>query len=401
MSVEDKLLDLNNRLIRWMNGQPFPPGFDEWCELSEAPRDPALPKHDSFSSYVRERANGGWVAGAESFFASVAAPGTHWPFVGIDPPGDYAKHELRLRFPEEHSTSAMSRERTHAWRMQINGIFKLFECINARVGSCDLQPVGATPHVRLVNCVIGKLTIKAKNSNYPGEIILELDDSWIGTLVLGPGCLENLRVTRGGIAQIQCPSDGGNPFTGAVSFKNVCFPSSSRQTKLFQGAHAYRSLYAHLKKLDNTLMANLMRSHQLRAERADEGYRFAQFTNWIYDTFSNYGMSPGRPLLWLLGLFLLTVMYLYNCDYGTLAQPDEFYKGANAALLDQNGGRFYRSLLLPLHSIINPFGIVFDARKLIVPTTLLSTVLLAIQGLLSDMLLVMTALSIRRRFKAE
>jgi hypothetical protein len=70
-------------------------------------------------------------------------------------------------------------------------------------------------------------------------------------------------------------------------------------------------------------------------------------------------------------------------------------------LLDKNGGRFYRSLLLPVHSIVNPFGIFFDGRKLIVPTTISSTVLLTIQGLLSDMLLVMTALSIRRRFKAE
>lgn len=91
--------------------------------------------------------------------------------------------------------------------------------------------------------------------------------------------------------------------------------------QVFHGPHAYRSIYAHLKNLDNTLMANQMRSHQLRAERADEQGLFAKFSNWAYDTLADYGMSPGRPLLFLVGLYGLAVIYCYNFDYGTLTQP--------------------------------------------------------------------------------
>jgi hypothetical protein len=112
-------------------------------------------------------------------------------------------------------------------------------------------------------------------------------------------------------------------------------------------------------------------------------------------------MSPGRPLLWLLGLYGLAFASLFIYDCGTLTQPVEFYKGANSSLLDENGGRLYRSLFLPLQSIVNPFGIFFETRKLIVPTTMFGSVLLTLQGLFSDILVVMTALSIRRRFKAE
>lgn len=169
---------------------------------------------------------------------------------------------------------------------------------------------------------------------------------------------------------------------------------------MFQGPQAYRNLHAHLKKHDNMLLANQMRAHQLRAERAEED-GFTRITNRIYGTFANYGMNPGRPILYLIGLYAISFMYLYTIDCGTLMQPDDFYNGAYRYFLDKNDGCFYRSLLLPLNSIVNPFGVFFDPRKLIVPTTMLGSVLLTIQGLFSDMLIVMTVLSIRRRFKTE
>jgi hypothetical protein len=143
-----------------------------------------------------------------------------------------------------------------------------------------------------------------------------------------------------------------------------------------------------------------MRSCQLRSERSgDRG--FAKVVNWIYGTFADYGSKPGKPLRWLVVFYILVFVYLYAWDHGTIAQDRQLYVGANAALLDENGGHLNRSLLLPLHSIFNPFGILFDSRKLIVPSTLLGSALLTIQGLSSDLLLLMTILSIRRRFKAE
>jgi hypothetical protein len=306
--------------------------------------------------------------------------------------------------PQRLHTQHLTLSHTHIVNLGIGGGFAKVECVNLRARFCHLHGAKDKYRVRLENCVIGKLTIREVSPAYASRSTLELHGCWIGTLILPPKSVWRLSVVQGGIAQIECPSsDGENPFVGAVSFNKVFFPSSPTQTKLFQGPHGYRSLYAHLKKLDNTLMANQMRSHLLRSERANEQGLFSKFSNWVYDTFADYGMKPGRPVLWILGVYVLAVICCYYFDYGIVTQMHQSgtYVGANAALLDENGGRFTRSLLLPLQSVVNPFGVFFDSRKLFVPSTTLGSVLLTFQGLFSDVLLVMTALSIRRRYKAE
>lgn len=405
MTVEDKLLDLNSRLIRWIKGQRFPPGFDEWCQLA-GPYSVEFEQPPTIEAIEKEYPSADGPFRVREFIRAVTEQGKHWTTLGLKL-DRYTDGDWSFQFPMSGGSNApIVAENTHALGVRssnssvpLRGNLKF---INLRTPLLGLDLRAAKNPIQLINCVIGEVALLNPTNSSRESLSVQIHDCWIGTLTLYSGSLKNLTITGGGIAQIECPAaDKENPFTGEVSFKNVFFPSSPRQTKLFQNPHAYRSLNAHLKKLDNTLMANLMRSHQLRSERTDEHGWFARLTNWVYGSFADYGMKPGRPVLWILGAYLLAFTYCYNLDYGTLAQGKEFYKGANEVLLDENGGRFFRSLLLPLHSIINPFGIFFDARKLIVPTTLLSTVLLTIQGLLSDILLVMTALSIRRRYKAE
>ncbi|OQW37787.1 MAG: hypothetical protein A4E19_12240 [Nitrospira sp. SG-bin1] len=397
-----KLADIGSRMFPWVEGQRFPPGFDAWCESAVGPPLNGFSKHEKFSDFVKTRYQNDWGEVASTFISSVTEPHTHWESVIIDPQGDYIKSDLKLDFPEEDRSKVLGNENTHALRLEVHGVFRSLECANLRVQSCALRPETHEPRIRLVNCLIGNLHLRGEDRAYKNKSNLELHDCWIGTLILPSKSVGRLSVTGGGIAQIKCPSsDSENPFTGAVSFKEVFLPSSPGQTRLFQGPHAYRSLYAHLKKLDNALMANQMRSLQLRAERVDEHDRFSRFTNWIYGTFANYGMSPGRPIWWLCCAYFLAVIGCYYFDPGMLVQSGDFYVGAYSTLLDENGGRCTRSILLPLHSITNPFGVFFDTRKLIVPITGWGSLLLTLQGLFSDILLVMTVLSIRRRFKAE
>ena len=68
--------------------------------------------------------------------------------------------------------------------------------------------------------------------------------------------------------------------------------------------------------------------------------------------------------------------------------------------LDEHGGKIVRVLSLPLQSIVNPFGTLFDATRLIVPETWQFNLWLVIQGLFSDSMLLLAGLSIRRRFKS-
>ena len=390
-------------MLRWIKGQHFPPGFDEWCELAEGSSHGRFESHETFGQFEsRSRSNGDVETIASSFIHSVTEAGKHWSHVRLDPSASYRQREIKCLFTVEDDRRSIGLENTHILRLDIAGQFQVVECTNLRAHSCYLAGQQAKYSIRLVKCVIGKIVL-TEPSEARGwyRTSLELVDCWIGTMVLPSDTLWRLDVSGGGVAHIECPSsDRKNPFEGEVSFKKVFFPSSLKQTQLFQGPHAYRSLYAHLKKLDNTLMANLMRSHQLRSERADEDW-FSKVTNWFYGTFANYGMSPGRPLGWLHGAYIVAFIYCYNFDYGTLAQSTNTYVGTYAVLLDENGGRLTRSFLLPLHSIINPFGVFFDPRKLFVPTTGYGSLLLTLQGVFSDILLVMTALSVRRRFKAE
>ena len=123
-------------------------------------------------------------------------------------------------------------------------------------------------------------------------------------------------MTGGGIAWIDCPpSDGANPFVGDVRFTNVFFPFSQRQSSLFESSQGYRNLRSHLDKLDNALESEKLRCLQLRADREREK-GFAWFVNWFYGTFAGYGRNPGRPLLYLLGLYLVTVFAVYKYDGG-------------------------------------------------------------------------------------
>ncbi len=82
-----------------------------------------------------------------------------------------------------------------------------------------------------------------------------------------------------------------------------------------------------------------------------------------------------------------------------VTQPVQAYIGAYASFLDWNNGHLWRSILLPVQSILNPFGFFFDARKLIIPVNSWASVLLFVQGLFSDVMLLLFGICVRRRFK--
>lgn len=369
-----------------MSSQRFTKEFDEWCKQTQPP--------------------GGWSRGpefgefpnSENYIPSITKEGAHWLTLAIKSPNtgignwDIAFHAGR--------EAARNQINPDIWTLSITGHFAALKISGLTSWLVHLHPEVCLQPLKFINCVIGTLDLREKSQS-AHTLSLELNNCWIGTLALPQACLKNLTITGGGVAKIDCPpADGLNPFKGAVVFKNVFFPTSSDDTSLFEGPQGYRSLHAHLKKHDNMLIANQMRAHQLRSERSDEN-GFAYLTNWIYGTFANYGTSPGRPICWLLCVYSFVIGFIYTYDGGTLTIAADNYVGAYAALLDENGGRLSRSLLLPLNSIVNPFGIFFDSRKLIVPSTTLGSVLLTVQGVFSDVLVLMTVLSIRRRFKAE
>lgn len=385
------------QVIRWRNGQRFPPGFDEWAK-QPTPSDRR--NNLRFSDYTPLGQPVEPSHAVKEFVNSVTKAESYWLNIDLTSPGfHYGEWNLRFRSVSTRLDKQMSAETTDVWWLSISGYIKLLSVYDLTAWNTEISTGAPEQPVRFTNCVIGKLILREPEEST--GLRLELNNCWIGELQLPDSCLKGLTITGGGIAKIDCPpADDTNPFKGTVTFTNVFFPTSSRQTSLFEGAQAYRSLHSHLKKHDNMLMANLMRSCQLQAERSNEK-GFAWFSNWFYGTFANYGTSPGRPIVCIIALYILSVAFLYHCDQGSLTQPPASYVGANESLLNEKGGRLNRSLRLPIQAMVNPFAMSFDARALIVPETTTAGVLLTVQGLFSDLLLIMTIFGIRRRFKAD
>lgn len=245
---------------------------------------------------------------------------------------------------------------------------------------------GELTRLELVNCRVAKLRVADKSN-----VDLRLQDCWIGRLFLGKSSIRHLFIERSIVRSLECPSpDEENPFTGSVWFPKDAF---STRGKLFKGSQPYSSLRAHLERLQNVPLANLMRTLELRAERnKDRGLN--RVWNCLYDVCANYGYSPGRPLAVAVAFYVMTVVALALWDGGVLVRPTDRYAGWQHTLTE---GPVQRSLYLPLQSFLSPLGVF--PRNLIVAATVPGKILLLIQGIATYLLIGMTALGIRKRFK--
>ena len=252
------------------------------------------------------------------------------------------------------------------------------------------------PSVSLSGCAIANLQLL---SNRP-PLSLRLTDCWVGNLTLLGESLSHLEVVRGAILNIKCPLPGReNPFAGDVKIAHsVHLPTHNTENSVFQGPQSYRSMRSHLEENQNWPMASLMRSKELSAERQlDTG--LTKLVSWFYWIAANYGTSPGRPILWLVAAYIICALAIWQFDGGgALGLPETAYTGWRAILLDENLGPVARSLLLPLQSLLSPFG-GLGVRRLIVAATSCGSVILVIQGILSVLLLFLSGISIRRRFR--
>ena len=87
------------------------------------------------------------------------------------------------------------------------------------------------------------------------------------------------------------------------------------------------------------------------------------------------------------------------------AACDKFHSkvgsGSLALLIDtfsDRGSKRIRSMILPLQSIINPLGLI-GGLKLVVANSGIGQFILTVQGLVTDALLVLAVLAIRKRFR--
>lgn len=247
--------------------------------------------------------------------------------------------------------------------------------------------------VKLKNCKIRTLFINS------GGAELELQNTYIGKLVLAQGALKRFNMYGGGISHIDIPPPRSpNPFTGPVWFSETWFPTDRY---VLDAAQPYANMRHHLRSLENVRMADLFHTLELKTERCKETWTNKVFSR-LYEIFSDYGSSILRPALWL---FLLGTLVSYILIAFDGAVPtNELRQGASgwqtALLGDDYYSRGLRGFYLAFYSIIHPLG-VFGGQPILVASTPWLSTLLVIEGIFSATLIALMIFALRRRFKLQ
>lgn len=243
------------------------------------------------------------------------------------------------------------------------------------VGDLRLNPHGPNLSINVENCHIGKIHLVSESSN-------------------------DFRVRNSFIHFVDCPPpDAENPFRGTVAFVDVTMPTSKKKSDLYEGPQQFRNLRHHLETQQNYFEAAKMRAFELNAElELDSGLNW--FANWFQKVTSNYGLSPARPLLLAVAAYSMTVVFVFITNGAETGLADQSaYVGWRAALNEPGlPGELSRAFMLPFQSLLNPFGIL-GPRSLLVASTGWGQVITGIQGVTCDLLIAMSALAIRKRFK--
>ncbi len=274
--MKHRAQDKWNTFQRW-RGRRFPKGFEEWYRRSPQRGDEL--NFRSFPGSDPSRLT-------QQFAEEVTSPNSRSTHIVVE--GQGQKQDFAFAFRAELPDLADTELRTIE-AFTITNNTKQCAITGGVIRRLSLH--AHESQVRLSNCVVAHLD--ASNDR---RVRLEMTNCWIGTMSIMQASLAKLTVTRGGIADVECPSPAhNNPFVGSVAFSGVFFPVSSKETSLFQGSQGYRNLRAHLEQLDNFLAANQLRAVQFRSERRDER-RVESFVNRFYDLCSEYGSNATRPL---------------------------------------------------------------------------------------------------------
>jgi hypothetical protein len=259
--------------------------------------------------------------------------------------------------------------------------------------------------IEIINCAIASLQIQG-DSEEPNKLSLTVKDTYIGEFNIN-GYVKILDFCDGCLLKISCAVPrGNNPFRGSVWFKNVFFPTNTREylrqdDKSYD--QSYRNMSYHLRELENTQMAHLFHRLQLRTERERDSF-VNKAISVLYGWFSDFGASALRPAVWLI-IFVVISCVLIITDIGAvLAYPgidSAHYTGWKEALTQQNEcGLFWRSLYLSTQPIVNPLGI-FTYQPVVIAKSPLIASMLLIQGFFSAVFIALIIFAIRRRFKLQ
>ena len=252
---------------------------------------------------------------------------------------------------------------------------------------------GSVKKVIIENSRIATLQISGPHSE------LDIRDTYIGKLVIHPGCLKRCNMHGGGISQLDIqPPGSDNPFTGSIWFANTWFPT---EKDMPQGAQPYRNMRHHLRSLSNMQMADFFHALELRTERRQETWT-NKAISYIYDLFSDFGASILRPILWLLllGVSVSYILITWDGAIPTHTLESSAVGWQTTLLGDDIAAPISRGFYLSFYSIIHPLGL-FGGQPVLVASTQWLSGLLIVEGIFAATLIALTIFALRRRFKLQ
>jgi hypothetical protein len=255
----------------------------------------------------------------------------------------------------------------------------------------NVQIAGSFNSVSLDNCRIGRIELVSNQ-----QIKLKMKNCDVGMLRIDPMGCRSLTVRGGHVLDLGLPpADGDNPFVGDVRISpDVVFPTRLYVERLATG-QVYRNMQAHLADLKNFPLRDRFHAIEMEFDRRSSPWSFNSFVSLAYDVFAKYGLSAGRPLAWLVAMTVLSSLASGWFGLGVCEMDGRL--GWRAELTDAS---WRCGVLLGTSPLTNPLGL-FSKEPIAIATNWYWAAWLTVQGLLSAVLIALSVLAIRRKFRTQ
>lgn len=256
------------------------------------------------------------------------------------------------------------------------------DIILENISSFDLKILPGSGSVRMSNCTIGTLSIDVSS----GDVVIE--NSNVLTLrtprelkmrdFILKGVVFSLKTER----EFQIDPD-----------LRLELPKLERTSFGF--------LHDWAQKTGNSEVAHLARGHELAIERRLAQSFFERFVLASWGLFANYGLSPLKPIIWMVVALFFMAVTIFLTD-SSLALPESQIVGWRTILLDdpnQEGkGSIYRAFAGAMEGTVSPLS-VLSPRRMIVPNSSAVASIQVLYGYFCLAMVLLFGFSIRRRFK--
>ncbi|MEX3016362.1 hypothetical protein [Gymnodinialimonas hymeniacidonis] len=151
------------------------------------------------------------------------------------------------------------------------------------------------------------------------------------------------------------------------------------------------------RKTGSSEIAHLARGHELAIEQSTTRGLYGLWLR-LWGLTSDHGLSPGKPLAWLLGLFLLNTLMI--CLSGSeLGLSNDQLAGWRTNLNDgSHADSLERAIVSSFEGLTSPLGVV-SGRRLVIPSNNFAAGFQVFYGFSALGLISLSVFSVRRRFK--